>query len=283
MVNPYQPGYPAAPPPPGPAWGAPPNFAGAQPFPRPGGGRTTVDIVAGIALVLAAVLAIAQSLWAGSFSGFWRYGSGVATIVFWVVAVFALVGGILVIAKGAADPRVRTVASLGTGALFLPFAQHIAHIFLSSFMKASEDGNFLSFPILIAVVVAAGALIAGTAGAAASPASAPGGRFPAAYPGGNPGYPAGAPFGASAPGCVPGAPAPAPYWQPPGAMAAPAGYAPGYPGGVPGVPGHSPFPAAQPPVAPGAVPAGGASSESIPTGGPGTGPDAQPTVTLGDK
>ncbi|MEV5649936.1 hypothetical protein AB0L57_16965 [Nocardia sp. NPDC052254] len=279
MVNPYQPGYPAAPPPPGPAWGAPPNFAAAQPFPRPAGGRAPLDIVAGIALAVAAVLGVAQSLWAlfgsGRDYGFWQYGSGVAMIIFWVCSAFALVGGILVIAKGSGDFRVRTVASLGTGALFITFAQRIATICTSRYAELSEDGNWLCILVAIAVLVAAGALIAGIPAPSPTWPSVPGGRFPVASPA--PGYPGAAPFAAMPPG-------PAPHWQPPGAVVPPPGYAvPGHPAGYPGVPA----PSHGVPVAPaaGSVPAGGAASAPFPPAGSGTpnaGPDAGPMVAPGD-
>ncbi len=293
MVNPYQPGYPAAPPPPGPAWGAPPNFAGAQPFPRtrpPGGGRAAVDIVAGIALAVAAVAGTAQSLWAqfgsGHHYGFWRYGSGISMIVFWVCAAFALVGGILVMVKGAGNSRIRTVAALGAGALFITFAQQIAAVCASSYIELSDDGNWLAIPTTIAVLVAAGTLIAGQSDTSAPtwPANPPGNQFPPAYPGYSPGYAAGAPF-------APVSPGPAPYWQQPGVAVPPAGYAaPGYPAGAPVAPAYPAAPA-QPQGMPAAPPAGLVPAEAAPSppfpppspDAPHTGPDAQPTVALGDK
>lgn len=255
MANPYQPGYPAPQPP---GWGAPPNYPGAQPFPgiRPRRRRTAVDIVAGIALAVAAILTAAQSVWAivgpGRDYPAFEYGFKSALIPFWACSLAALVGGIMLSVTGAGSIRIRIVAALGGGALFVSIARSIVILCVDSYVRVSASGNWLAIPAAIAILVAVGALIAAPSGSSATPvppSAIPGYPGAASYPGAAvyPGVPTGYPAPAvapnySAPVVYPAAESspPAPHGWPsyPGAAApgSPAAPTPAYPG-VPGYPG----------------------------------------------
>ncbi|NKY43994.1 hypothetical protein [Nocardia cerradoensis] len=210
--------------------------------------------MAGIALAMAAILAAAQSVWGlvvsgGGYSVF-EYGFGAALIPFWVCALVALVGGILLATSGSASVRIRTLAALGGGALFVTVTQNVVVLCIDSYVRFAEKGNWLAIPAAIAILAAVGTLIAGKPGSPAtfaSPSAIPGypgavpSPGPAAYPGVPPGYPAPAVApNYSAPAVYPAAEtsAPAPHGWPsyPGAAA------PGYPGApapaYPGVPGY---------------------------------------------
>ncbi|WP_094026064.1 hypothetical protein [Nocardia cerradoensis] len=252
-----------------------------------------MDIVAGIALAVAAILTAAQSVWAivgpGRDYAAFEYGFNSAVIPFWVCSLAALVGGIMLSVTGAGSIRIRIVAALGGGALFVSIARSIVILCVDSYVRVSASGNWLAIPAAIAILAAVGTLIAGS-GAPAPPASRsaipvyPGAASypgPVGYPGVPPGYPAPAVApNYSAPAVYPAAESsvPAPHGRPsyPGAAA------PGYPGaptpaypGVPGYPGapsgaqgdpHAagPHPVAGPQVAAGTPPA--QAHHSAPTG-----------------
>ncbi|MCC3314452.1 hypothetical protein [Nocardia africana] len=228
MVNPYQPGYPAPQPP---GWGVPPNYPGAQPFSgtRPPGNRSVADIVAGIASAVAAVLGMAQSIW-GLISahgyGFWEYGNGAHLIVFWVCSLTALAGGILLASTGSRYGRVRVIASLGSGAVFIATAQEILTICFVHYTRLSDSGNWLVIPTAVAILAAVVALIVGKPDTPAAPV---------------PGYPGVElhPGATAHPGthASPPIPAPQPWSAHPGAAAPAYPVAPpAYPAGTPGYP-----------------------------------------------
>ncbi|NKY87452.1 hypothetical protein [Nocardia veterana] len=197
-MNPYPPGYSAVPPP---AWGAPPNYPGVQQFSRPGPARnrSAADIVAGVGLMVAAIVSAAHSIWGmfgrgGGYSVF-EYGMGVVLIPFWVVCLVALVGGIGLSVAGSGSMRLRTVASLGAGPLLLTVAQHVVALFFDSYLRWSDNGNWLVIPTAVAVLAAVGGLVAGRPGTSAGPAYPPLPAGFAPYPGmsGHPGAPAAPP------------------------------------------------------------------------------------------
>ncbi|WP_157121963.1 hypothetical protein [Nocardia violaceofusca] len=245
MVNPYQPGYPAPQPP---GWGVPPNYPGAQPFSgsRVTGKRAAVDVAAGIALAVAAILAAAQSIWGlvvsgGGYSVF-EYGLGAAVIPFWVCALVALVGGILLAISGSGSVRVRTIAALGAGALFVTVAQNIVVLCIDSYVRLADRGNWLAIPAAIAILAAVGAVIAGKSNSAVtpvSPSAIPG--YPGAVPYPGPAAHAGVPPGYPAPAVAPNYSAPVVYPSAEPSPPAPHGW-PSYPGAAPGYPG-APAPA----------------------------------------
>jgi hypothetical protein len=192
--------------------------------------------VAGIALAVAAILAAAQSIWGlvvsgGGYSVF-EYGLGAALIPFWVCALVALVGGILLATSGSGSVRVRIIAALGGGALFVTVTQNVVVLCIDSYVRLAGKGNWLAIPAAIAILTAVGTLIASKPGSPATSASQsaipgyPGAvpyPGPAAYPGVPPGYPA--------PAVAPNYSAPVVY---PAAESSPP--TPAYPG-VPGYPG----------------------------------------------
>lgn len=228
MANPYQPGYPAPQPP---GWGVPPNYPGAPSFSRPkaAGNRAVADVVAGIASAVAAILGAAQSIW-GLISahgyGFWEYGNGAHVIVFWVCSLTALVGGILLASTGSRYGRVRVIASLGSGAVFIATAQEVLTVCFVHYMPLSDSGNWLVIPTAVAILTAVGALVVGKPGTPAAPV---------------PGYPGAElhPGATAHPGThtSPPIPAPQPWSAHPGAASPAYPVAPpAYPGGTPGYP-----------------------------------------------
>ncbi|MDR7171666.1 hypothetical protein J2W56_005426 [Nocardia kruczakiae] len=252
MANPYQPGYPAPQPP---GWGIPPNYPGAASFSRreAAGNRAVADVVAGIASAVAAILGAAQSIW-GLISahgyGFWEYGNGVHVIVFWVCSLTALVGGILLASTGSRHRRVRVIASLGSGAVFIATAQEVLTVCFVHYMRLSDSGNWLVIPTAVAILTAVGALIVGTPDT--PPARVPGYPGVELHPGAtahpgthmSPPTPAPQPWSAHPGAATPGYPVastPTPHGWPsyPGAAA------PGYPGApTPAYPGAPDYPLA---------------------------------------
>ncbi|MFI7190349.1 hypothetical protein ACIBQ0_11500 [Nocardia nova] len=260
-----------------------------------------MDIVAGIALAVAAILTAAQSVWAivgpgHEYSAF-EYGFYAALIPFWACSLVALVGGIMLSVAGSGSVRIRTIAALGGGALFVTVARGIVILCVDSYVRLSAGGNWLAIPAAIAILAAVGTLIAAPSGSSAPPASPsviPGYSGAAPYPGPavysaasavQPGYPA--PAVPTAPESA--APIPAPHGWPsyPGATV------PGYPG-VPapayfGAPGYPPAPSGSqgdPNAAAGPQPGypssleqrGGPESSSAPTvnAGPSGAPPSEP-------
>ncbi|WP_227979339.1 hypothetical protein [Nocardia spumae] len=237
MGNPY-PGVPQAPQPmpgwapqPGTQWGPPARPAGAV-------HRSPLDVVGGIALIVAAVGTSVRACWDASVVG---------SIPLLLCAIVAVVGAILVMVKGAASSTARMIALFGGGALSLSTVGTlwgVVHWDGFGYLVDHEIWlTVLPIPVLVAVVVLFLPVRTGTTHpAAAAPWSAP------AYPPGpgtqwlppqtvapQSGYPQ---YGY--------APQPvAPYAAPfqPGAYPAPAGVAP-----QPAVPlAVAPQPAAAPP------------------------------------
>ncbi|MGW5518422.1 hypothetical protein [Nocardia africana] len=217
---------------------------------------------------------MAQSIW-GLISahgyGFWEYGNGAHVIVFWVCSLTALVGGILLASTGSRYGRVRVIASLGSGAVFIATAQELLTVCFVHYTRLSDSGNWLVIPTAVAILTAVGALIAGKpdtpvapvpgypgvelhSGATAHPGTPTSPPIPApqpwsahpgtaapAYPVAPPAYPAGTPgYPAPAIHATPEPPSPTP--APHGWPSYPGAAAPGYPGAptpaYPGVPGY---------------------------------------------
>lgn len=270
MVNPYQPGYPAAPPP-GPGWGAPPNYMGAQPVPngRSVKERKPVDMVAGVALIFAELMVVAQSIWGiiGGYTDYYfPYGNAVFIFMFWVCAIVGTVGAVMLLTGGSVSTRGRTLAAIGAGAIFL---RTVPRAF--AFYDWFSAGGWLTIPASIVTLIAVGTLIAGKPGSSGSST----GGWPAPDYQAAPGYAGATPV---PPGYPMGAPAPAAYrgYSYPQRVAAPgqpmqqAGVAPGASvpqpqsaGWVPQWPSPT-FPS--PTFPPGSVPPPGA-SDSVATSG----------------
>ncbi|MBF6170791.1 hypothetical protein [Nocardia blacklockiae] len=214
MGQPFPPGPPPNNPagPPGQGWGAAGGGPGWQPTPgwgpqRPSGTRSSTDMLAAVAVLVAAFLFLVRTIW-------WMIGLGHffwSDVISFLSVIVAGAGGIVLL-SGARPPTGRVIAAVGAGMIAAPSFGYLFNIIdVSDIDALLNHGAWLLIPAALAALAAIGALVFASASGPASAQPPGAGGWPQQPPPPPNVWPQ-PPMGGQPPAGFPGQQQPPPQW-----------------------------------------------------------------------